>query len=277
MSKSLKTLIVAIVMAGGVSSAAIADGYDYEYEPVGKSFAAPPIFAWTGWYAGMNAGWIRSQTDSKLTRTTGLLVPPISDLLPRSLSNDQDGFLAGLTLGYNQKMGAAFVAGIESDIAYTDIDGGSTRSITGITGIVGITDPVTGTTTVSQEMNWFGTVRARAGWLASQQMLLYVTGGLAYADLDTRISVTAVDDTGATVLVPAGSGKSSEWKAGWTVGGGMEWLLGNKTTIKSEYLYYDLNDTSVTGSSSQFPGSAATYKNENTGHIVRMGLNVALY
>ena len=270
MSKSLKTLIVAIVMAGGVSSAAIADGYDYEYEPVGKSFAAPPIFAWTGWYAGMNAGWIRSQTDSKLTSQTGGFAGPAGPLLPRSLSNDQDGFLAGLTLGYNLKMGAAFVGGIESDIAYTDIDGGSTLSNTAnLGGDLGVT---TVSATLSQEMDWFGTVRARAGWLASQQMLVFVSGGLAYANLDNRASASLVSD----LLPQTASGKSSEWKAGWTVGGGMEWLMGNKTTFKGEYLYYDLNDTSVTMT---IPGgvSTATYKNENTGHIVRMGLNVALY
>ena len=271
MSKSLKTLIAAIVVAGGVSSAAIADGYDYEYEPVGKSFAAPPIFAWTGWYAGMNAGWIRAQTDSKLTRTTDALVP-FSGFLPRSLSNDQDGFLAGLTLGYNQKMGAAFVGGIESDIAYTDIDGGTSRTITG--SIAGPVD-VAVTSRVSHQMDWFGTVRARAGWLASQQMLVYVTGGLAYADLETRASATA---TAGAMGPDTISAKRSDWKAGWTVGGGMEWLLGNKTTFKGEYLYYDLNDTSVTVAGTAFGGSgSATVKNENTGHIVRMGLNVALY
>jgi outer membrane immunogenic protein len=124
-------------------------------------------------------------------------------------------------------------------------------------------------------MDWFGTARVRAGWLASQQMLLYVTGGLAYADLDTRASASAV--SGGGVPLVTGSGKSSEWKAGWTVGGGMEWLLGNKTTLKGEYLYYDLSDTSVTGASAAFPGSTATYKIENTGHIVRVGLNVHMY
>jgi len=54
----------------------------------------------------------------------------------------------------------------------------------------------------------------------------------------------------------------------------MEWLLGNKTTFKGEYLYYDLNDTSVTYRAGV---DSVGWKNENTGHIVRMGLNVALY
>jgi len=266
MSKSLKTLIAAIVMAGGVSSAAIADGYDYEYEPVGKSFAAPPIFAWTGWYAGMAAGWIRSESEATLTGVTGnfLVVPA---LLPSKLSHDADGFIAGLTLGYNQKMSVAFVGGIEADIAYTDVSGSKARSIT--------IDSDTGSASVRTEMDWFGTVRARAGWLASQQMLFYATGGLAYADLDRTASASIVDGGVGVVITPTSvSSSKSDWKAGWTVGGGLEWLLGNKTTLKSEYLYYDLEDSSITIGGG---GDTVRYKLENTGHIVRMGLNVALY
>ena len=53
--------------------------------------------------------------------------------------------------------------------------------------------------------------------------------------------------------------------------------MGNKTTLKAEYLYYDLDDTSVTMTTVPAGGGTATYKNENTGHIVRAGLNVALY
>ena len=106
-------------------------------------------------------------------------------------------------------------------------------------------------------------------------MLVFVSGGLAYADLETR-------GTGSVVVPGVGSAtfsaKRDNWKAGWTVGGGMEWLMGNKTTFKGEYLYYDLNDTTLTVAGTAFGGSgSATYKNENTGHIVRMGLNVALY
>lgn len=256
MSKSLKTLIATIVMAGGVSSAAIADGYDYEYEPVGKSFEAPPVFAWTGFYAGMNAGWIRSESEARLTGSTGDFV----DFVPSKLSHDSDGFLAGLTLGYNQKMGVSFVGGIEADIAYTDVSGSKARTI-------GV-DPV-GSASVATDMDWFATVRARAGWLASQQMLLYVTGGLAYADLDRTASASTTNED-----APTASSSKSDWKAGWTVGGGLEWLLGRKTTLKSEYLYYDLEDSSITIGGGD---DTVRYKLENTGHIVRMGLNVALY
>ena len=169
-------------------------------------------------------------------------------MLPESLAMIRDGFLAGLTLGYNANFGSSFVGGIESDIAYTDVDASQTNTVT-----------VAGTTTsatLSRDMQWFGTVRARAGWLASREFLIYATGGLAYANVERNGSITV---GGATT-----SGSGSDWKTGWTVGGGMEWLLGNKTTFKTEYLYYDIDDSSVTFVSAGGANSA-TYKSENQG------------
>ena len=260
-------------MLGGVSSGAIADGYEYDYEPVGKGFAPPPVFSWTGTYAGMNAGWIRSESDAKLTGLTGFdfagqPAGPIFDVIqPRRFGNDGNGFLAGLTLGYNQKFSSSFVVGIESDIAWTNTDASQTRAIVAVFGV-----PLTAPTTLSTEMEWFGTLRARAGVLATPQLLLYATGGLAYANIEVRGS----EKFGALATVlPYASGSSSDWKTGWTVGGGGEWLLGKQTTIKAEYLYYDLNDSSVALVGPT--GGTATYNVENKGHIVRMGLNVQLY
>ena len=43
---------------------------------------------------------------------------------------------------------------------------------------------VTGTSlTVDQHLEWFGTVRGRAGILATPKVLLYATGGFAYGVL----------------------------------------------------------------------------------------------
>lgn len=274
MSKSWKMLGAAVVMVGGMSSVAIADGY--EYEPVTDYAPPPPVFSWTGTYAGFNAGWIRNESSSTLTGQSGF---PGSGL-PGRFNNDSDGFLAGLTLGYNGRMGAAFVGGVEADIAYTDIDASGTNSNTFTTGTFPLAGTrVTASETLSRDMQWFGTVRARAGWLASRDLLVYATGGLAYANVERSGSRTVTTVTNAagvttgTATVNA-SGSGSDWKTGWTVGGGFEWLMGNKTTFKTEYLYYDLDDSSVTLVSA---GNSATYKSENTGHIVRMGLNVALY
>ena len=251
MSKSWKLFGAAVVMAGGMSGMAIADGY--EYEPVTDYAPAPPVYSWTGTYIGFNAGWIRSESSATVSGGTGIF-----SNAPGKFSNDRDGFLAGLTLGYNANFGSSFVGGIESDIAYTDVDASQTRS----------NSSNNVSATLSRDMQWFGTVRARAGWLASREFLIYATGGLAYANVERNGSITV---GGATT-----SGSGSDWKTGWTVGGGMEWLLGDKTTFKTEYLYYDIDDSSVTFVSAGGANSA-TYKSENKGHIVRAGLNVSLY
>jgi outer membrane immunogenic protein len=278
MSKSWKTLFTAVVMLGGVSSGAIADGYEYDYEPVGKGFAPPPVFSWTGTYAGVTAGWIRSESDAKLTGLTGFdfanqPVPGafFDAVQPRRFGYDGNGFLAGLTLGYNQKFSSSFVAGIESDIAWTNTDASQTSAIVANVLAADVTAP----TTLSTELQWFGTLRARAGVLATPQLLLYATGGLAYANIEVRGSEKFGGLGPPATVFPYASGSSSDWKAGWTVGGGGEWLLGRQTTIKAEYLYYDLNDSSVALVGPT--GGTATYNVENKGHIVRMGLNVQLY
>jgi outer membrane immunogenic protein len=99
------------------------------------------------------------------------------------------------------------------------------------------------------EIDWFGTVRARLGYLVSDQLLLYATGGLAYG----RVHVTAFATS--AVLVPAGVGDprlttsplgfiAAKNNVGWTVGAGIEgrftYWLPPAWSWKLEYLYVDL-------------------------------------
>lgn len=110
-------------MVGGASSVAIADGYEYDYEPVGKGFAPPPAYSWNGSYAGFNAGWIYSESDARVSAASpGFQFTIDIGLQPTRLTSNGSGFLAGLTLGHNMQFGSSFVAGIESDIAWTDLD-----------------------------------------------------------------------------------------------------------------------------------------------------------
>ena len=43
--------------------------------------------------------------------------------------------------------------------------------------------PGAGFLAASQRIDWFGTVRARAGFTPVDRLLLYVTGGLAYGNV----------------------------------------------------------------------------------------------
>jgi outer membrane immunogenic protein len=144
-------------------------------------------------------------------------------------SNSPSGGLVGTTLGYNWQAGPA-VFGLEGDIDWSGID-----------------DTNGGTTTRNR---WLGTVRGRLGYAAGQFMP-YVTGGLAVGGLRTSI---------------AGFGTSSDTKAGWTLGGGVEAALWGPVSAKLEYLYVDL------GSGSAVPGAGGA-RGDFTTNIVRAGLN----
>jgi outer membrane immunogenic protein len=70
-------------------------------------------------------------------------------------------------------------------------------------------------------------------------------------------------------------------EAGWTAGGGLEWLFMRHWSIKAEYLYYDLgtahyglsNLSNFNTSGTLFTTALPTSSVDFSGHIVRGGLN----
>ena len=78
------------------------------------------------------------------------------------------------------------------------------------------------------------TLRTRLGFV-NNNMLLYVTGGLAYAQVETSFDLNLPD---AIPAVVAGQGDTG-WEVGWTGGVGGEVSFGF-FTISAEYLFYDL-------------------------------------
>ena len=79
---------------------------------------------------------------------------------------------------------------------------------------------------------WFGTVRGRGGY-AFNNIFFYGTAGLAFGEL-----------IGQTFGV-----SENHTNVGWTVGLGAEFGLTPNGSVKTEYLFIDLNDTnsSITG------------------------------
>ena len=112
-----------------------------------------------------------------------------------------------------------------------------------------------------------GTVRGRLGFAVNNWMF-YGTGGLAYADVRHTVT-TSFAATGGAVL----TGTSDDTRFGWTAGAGFEWGFVPNWSLKAEYLYYDLGDTTVTGRTALFPAFTTSTTFENTGHIARVGIN----
>ncbi|MXQ10369.1 outer membrane protein [Microvirga makkahensis] len=154
----MKKILLASVALFGFAGAASAADLPMRAAPPAPIVAAAPIFTWTGFYVGVNAGygWNDDAEDIVFDPTTTI----VGD------SDEDGGFIGGAQIGYNYQIGS-FVVGLEGDIQYADF------------GSVTYAFP-TGTVTLDSE-DWFGTARARAG-VAFDRALIYATGGFAFTD-----------------------------------------------------------------------------------------------
>jgi outer membrane immunogenic protein len=256
----MKRLILASTALALMSASAMAaDLPARTMAPAPAPFIAPPMFTWTGFYAGVNAGWTRSEGRVDRGAFSGTIADAgLNAAFPTRLgTNNRNGFIGGIQAGYNQQFGM-FVGGIEADINWL----GDRRFNTSATRVLGATTVGLGT---SSKTDWLGTARLRAG-VGFDRFLVYATGGLAFGAPTHRVNVT-IDNA----LTHTGS--NDDWKAGWTAGGGVEFAFTDNMTMKAEYLYYDLGRTTVTASPLGANIGTASARFDNKGHIARVGLN----
>lgn len=257
-SMSRFAVLLATVLVTGIGAASAADLQ--RKAPIAAPVASP-VYNWTGFYVGAHAGWIWSDID---VSQNYLPSPAAFGAGPFGYSQDADGGMLGGQIGFNYQI-SNWVLGIEADLSWTDI--GRTTTVTPLLSDLLVVIPGS-FHTASVDMNWFATVRGRLGF-AANNLLIYVTGGFAFADLDYAVT-TSFAATGGPVF----AGTASDTRAGWTVGGGFEWGFAPNWSVKGEYLYYDLGDTTVTGPSpTALPIFATVTTFDNTGHILRLGLN----
>jgi opacity protein-like surface antigen len=117
------------------------------------------------------------------------------------------GVVGGGQIGYNYQTGR-WVLGIEADL-----------SASGVSGELGL-----GAFTARTALDWFGTFRGRFGY-TFDRLLVYGTGGLAYGKISLDYSLGGI------------SVGESRKQIGWTVGGGGEYALSDRVSVKAEYKY----------------------------------------
>ena len=193
MRKSVLSLLAATALTTAGLTAASAADLPVRAAPPAPIYAAPPIFTWTGFYAGVNAGWgWRDDDRAPVFLAPGPGIPAgLAGTLVFSNNND-GGFTGGGQIGYNYQIGS-FVVGVETDIQYADTDQNQDVVFLPAAGFAGTFVPGVFN---SNAPEWWGSVRARLG-VAFDRVLVYGTGGLAYTDNST----------------------------GWALGGGVEWAL----------------------------------------------------
>jgi outer membrane immunogenic protein len=199
--------------------------------------APPPIFTWTGFYIGINAGAaIRKNNYANNNAALFALTGNPVFLTTNNGSSNNVAFLGGGQIGYNWQTGP-IVFGLEADADYRS-GFGSNNSVFGNAG---------------NTSGFLGTVRGRFGYLFTPSLLAYATGGLAYGT--------------SYYNVPNFFGSSSNsLRLGYTVGGGLEYMLSPNWSIKAEYLWTDLGRNN----SNNFFGTVSP---RSQAHVVRAGIN----
>ncbi len=237
---------------------------------------------WTGLYAGLNVGY--GFNDPTATFTPNDVVSNnvfnFSNPNPApSVSYDVKGVLGGAQAGYNWQVSPNWLIGIEADFQGSDIKGSAATSYA-LIGRPGQVD-------AQQNVEWFGTLRARAGLLATDKLLVYGTGGLAYGSvhenstLTNTIGYTATGGGFGAACPPASgacyTGPTTKIMTGYTAGGGFEYAAWRNVSFKAEYLYVNLGSSNITSAAPAVPGNAistyGTHFSDLDFHVVRFGAN----
>jgi len=184
-----------------------------------------PGFNWTGGYVGANIGYGWGDFEQNFGADV-VILGPISE----GFDADGDGILGGAQAGFNWQSGQ-FVFGVEVDVQAADIDGGSNRFFD-----FGL---ATLDADVSTEIDWFGTARGRIGFVPTERLMIYGTGGFAFGETTSTASYEAIPIIGAPA---SDSASSSDTRTGWAAGAGAEYAFADNWTLKAEYLYVDLGE-----------------------------------
>ena len=242
-----------------------------------------PVYTWSGCYAGANAGTSTGRS-TQTTVANSILTPgalgvpgpaplavargPVIAPVPvgSSIAGDLNlsGFIGGFQGGCNYQMGM-WVVGAEVDGMATNKEGQNFE--TGLAQSLGAGRA----NWVSQtQERWLVTARGKlglAGFWGWDKSMVYVTGGAAWAKIDTsEFLVGAQTATGV---------QQSDTRTGWTLGAGYEYALGYGWSIKGEYLYVKFDDYQ-TFNIPTFGGTGlniAPRNNKLNDNIFRAGMN----
>jgi outer membrane immunogenic protein len=202
----------------------------------------PPLWNWAGFYVGgeLGAKWMQSRWN-----TTSLFNAPNSPITMIDTSSPRvfraSDLRAGGYVGHNWQFAPQWVAGYELDIAYAD----KIATAVGVPGCTILcTAPFAGVTVgpdqSSVRMLWDASARARLGFLATPDALVYVTGGAAWQRIKTSATCQHTGPDPFCLLVsgnPIVTATDTFTRVGWTAGGGVDWRIYGNWIARAEYRY----------------------------------------
>jgi outer membrane immunogenic protein len=297
--KKFVVSVLALISAGSAMAADLPNSKAPTLTPP----PPPPPPIWTGFYVGLNAGGTWSNSSNQISSWSSAIGPgnpgpnPSGNAdyaaaailgLVGNHSANSGGFIGGGQFGYNYQIGGAFVAGIEADIQGIAGSGGGGnywRNVSVLGPNLFNHNYLSGAS-VSRSVDYLGTVRGRIGYLVTPTLLIYGTGGLAYGGVNLRFNGAQLGYNHNPDYDTTGPGYNSfsQTQAGWTAGGGVEWMFMPNWSAKAEYLYYDLGSARTNvgytyaaktrGAGQQFVFlNSSQVSSRFNGNIVRAGVN----
>jgi outer membrane immunogenic protein len=240
--------------------------------------------SWTGFYAGLNLGygWKNESVDFSPNMANPIISPQFSPL--PSVGFGTDGVNGGFQAGYNWQFNRNWLAGFEADFSFADMHGSGSSGFN-----LGGLPTLPFSTAAEEKTNWFGTLRARFGYLPTDNLLVYATAGFAYSRSEYAVSYNNnsstpfISNSGSFSSVCAAqatcfAGSSARTATGWTAGGGAEFALWQNVTLKAEYLFVSLDGNSFSAMATEVypgyePASMAASFDRTILHVTRVGLN----
>ena len=177
--------------------------------PVYKAPPPAPVYGWTGFYIGVDAGGAWAKGAGNINPIPD---PVVWNLTPDVFDLRASSALAGVHVGYNLQFAPRWVAGIEADWTSMNTDGRLTSNWIDNTGVM----VQNAFTTLSSELQWAASVRGRIGYLFVPSFLTYATGGVAWGKWE--YGANSADPA----IGYAASTAFSRTEIGWVAGIGFE-------------------------------------------------------
>jgi len=238
------------ILAASVVGAAAADLPPRVYTKAPPKIAQQ-TFGWTGWYVGAQLGGTSGEANHSIVLDgLGFLNAPFG---PTKI----DGFNYGGIIGYDRQMSPTWVLGVNAEF-----NGGKIKGLFDNGPPQGFGPG--GDDIYKSKVRWFGSVRGKIGWVVpgAPWLMVYATNGVAFAEI-WGANGDGLDGTSA-LDVRQGSGSTT--KVGYTVGGGVSWMIpGTRWVLTGEGAYYDFGRARID-----------TVTNDGTPHIFKIDTQFAV-
>lgn len=231
-------VVAAVVLAAWALPALAADVSAQLYTKAPAALAAP-LYSWTGCYLGVNVGAGFARKDN-----TDAFANPSQSLG----GHDANSLVGGGQAGCDYQTGQ-FVVGLRGQVSGSAMQGRNAV-------------PQNAAVAYNTHVSAFETATVRAGVLASPATLIYVQGGGAWTQ-----------ERHQQMLAPSTVtfSENQTW-GGWTVGAGLEYMIGQRWSVFGEYNYLNFG----TSRSCFVTGSCPGLGVNNAGGVVqKLGISTA--